>query len=323
MRLLYVAFVFLLGFAGEDTNSQQANQWVPPASGAQLSIIANTNTFVLNSTPIIYIRIRSMSTNAIISIEANLMDGLSIWLTNKSGVYYSLEPIGSPSREGSDWSGPISSDIPTDSPCEWSVKLLVHNMQPGYYTLYGQRHVNIRPGHYAPYAIVNVNSQASISATNSEMVELLSNPLNVQIVPEPTNLWGEAVLGAQLSIALNTNVLSAGSKPIVDASIRNLSTNMIYEKNSDVVDGTFIFLTNGTGKNYQLTPIRPPNSEQYLQSRFPRYINANRSHEWSSSLNIDDTIEPGNYICYATRNIYTPDGKDHALKSNFVQVQVK
>jgi hypothetical protein len=163
----------------------------------------------------------------------------------------------------------------------------------------------------------------NVYTTNYETHELLSNPLSMRVVPEPTNLWGEAVLGAQLSIVLNTNVLSAGSMPIVDTRIRNLSSDSFYILDADALNGTSVFLTNSSGASYKLTPIGSPMWDKRAKERIIYPIIEGNPRGWSSPLMAEGKIAPGNYICYATRNIYTPDNKGHELRSNFVLVQVK
>ncbi len=89
-----------------------------------------------------------------------------------------------------------------------------------------------------------------------------------------------------------------------------------------MMKGTFICLTNDSGKNYRLTPIGSPTWDRNISEQVSYDVTKDRPYEWSLRLKIGDEIKPGNYSCYATRNVYTLDHQKHGLTSNLLNVKV-
>ena len=139
---------------------------------------------------------------------------------------------------------------------------------------------------------------------------------------QETNAWGETVVGAQLSINLDTNTVSNGMETILYARIRNISTNSLYILNMESKHGTFLCLTNANGKSYQLFPVGSPSFDKEIGGQIGANIPVGGLCEWSLTLKFMN-IEAGKYDLYARRNFYTSDRKPHEILSNLVKVQVK
>jgi len=113
-----------------------------------------------------------------------------------------------------------------------------------------------------------------------------------------------------------TNAIEAGSSVSGVAVITNGSTNTIRM----VVTGADFRLsvTNGAGKLYDLTPLRP--SRYFMRVRVD--ISPGEQKTENIEVAFGTNIEPGLYTLLATRSFSPSDGS-YELESNPLKIQIK
>ena len=127
--------------------------------------------------------------------------------------------------------------------------------------------------------------------------------------------WGESSCGVQLSISLNTNVVTTNSKATFYIRIKNSSAGSIK---LNIGEETPYIITNGLGKAYQ---IREGIAEAY--PKFNPTINIGETKELPVPIIFGKDIEPGDYVFSPiTRDITTADKNVCTLTSNPLNVKV-
>lgn len=127
--------------------------------------------------------------------------------------------------------------------------------------------------------------------------------------------WGKSNCRCQLSIGLDTNVISAGSSIILHFWIKNSSSNNVMLAQYP----WSLYLTNNSGKAY---PAKLPNA---IDAPFLSRNDANPGEFIVKKTRIifSHDINPGSYILGPlTRKIIKADGKNCTLTSNSLKVKV-
>ncbi len=128
--------------------------------------------------------------------------------------------------------------------------------------------------------------------------------------------WGQSVQGVQLAITMTNNVFQVGSSSAVESVTTNSYTNTITVDISAPTMNFGVFLTNDTGKSYDVTPrlkIREPG----------RLVTISPGGGQSESIPVTfgENIAPGDYTLKATRH-FTMSGEDFTLESNSIKIKV-
>lgn len=132
---------------------------------------------------------------------------------------------------------------------------------------------------------------------------------------QPANDWAENATGVRLSIVLSNNIMSVGSTTI-EATIQNLSTNVVGLVEFTGVTDFDVFLINSSGKSFKLTPPKPLSG-----SRVPIMLEPGASRNWAVPITIGNEFKPGQYVLTASRR-FSANGSWFDLKSNLLNVQL-
>ena len=128
-------------------------------------------------------------------------------------------------------------------------------------------------------------------------------------------ILGQSSCGAQLSIELNTNVVTAGSTVTFYMRITNSSTEFIK---LNITEATPYIITNSANNVYQLRDgivISLP--------KFNPIVNRGETREWSAPIIFGKNIKSGDYMFIPiTRDITTAYNKICTLTSNSLKVKV-
>ena len=128
--------------------------------------------------------------------------------------------------------------------------------------------------------------------------------------------WGKSVCEIQISISLNTNVITAGSTEILRTWIKNSSTNAIrFNPNQSKP----YILINTSGKIYTVMPIIN------YDLNIPNItVEPGQIREWSWPVIFRKDIEPSNYVFNKITRNFTgmADNKVCTITSNSLDVKV-
>jgi hypothetical protein len=156
-----------------------------------------------------------------------------------------------------------------------------------------------------------------ILAALTSFVTLASNMCIAESNNPPILMnWGKSVQGVQLSISITNNVIKPGEETRIKTIITNSGTNAIDLSMTGSDTDFDLFLTNGAGRGYNLTP------EFIVGSTF--YYTVNKTNKFAEEipLTVGTNVEPGDYTLYAYRRFSSGDGH-FRLESNPIKLQVK
>jgi hypothetical protein len=131
-------------------------------------------------------------------------------------------------------------------------------------------------------------------------------------------LSSSRIVGAQLSIALSTNTISAGSWVGVFATLKNSSTNVVYIGETSPATDFLVVLTDSVGKERFLTDIHPRTLHRNLRSQ----IGPGESRRWIIPVAIGKGIQAGEYSLEAKRKI-AASGETFVIESNILRIRIQ
>ena len=109
--------------------------------------------------------------------------------------------------------------------------------------------------------------------------------------------FGESANGVCLSIVLTNNVINVGSTTI-EATIRNLSTNVVSLIEFVGKPDFDIFLVTSFGNTFKLTPPTPLSGSRVP---VPIVLKPGEIRNWTVSVTIGSEFQPGEYVLKASR----------------------
>ena len=149
------------------------------------------------------------------------------------------------------------------------------------------------------------------------------NICKAQLSDSSSSKWGGNSFGSQLSIEMNTNVITIGSKLTFQCRVRNTSTNDIFFSVTDPKYDFQISVFNDSGKTYQLSPN--PATQAVFLNPLMHKLSPGETYEQAVTLKIDGDIVPGNYKLKCRFTFYVNTSKNnggHELESNIIEVQI-
>jgi hypothetical protein len=137
--------------------------------------------------------------------------------------------------------------------------------------------------------------------------------------PAITN-WGVTVCGAQLSIALSSDIIVRDTNVTLKCWITNSSINVVGTPWWNSSQNFYAVLTNSE-RIYALTP-NPDTDKTFFVSRWSRFIQPLETDSYEILLPFAANLKPGNYKLFVKRRIVV-DSKGYDLLSNVLQIHVE
>ena len=135
-----------------------------------------------------------------------------------------------------------------------------------------------------------------------------------------TNInWGQSVNGVRFSIDTITNVIPSRSIVVVNAQIKNTSTNKVTVKETAPWKDFSVWLEDASGEKYLLSD----NTKSITEDRnFIKTIRPGELDKWEIRLTLREEIKVGNYTLKATRKIKLA-GEEFIVESNSFKIQIE
>jgi hypothetical protein len=136
---------------------------------------------------------------------------------------------------------------------------------------------------------------------------------------QPLTNWGESLHGVRWATALTNSVIVLGSTNVFfQCRVQNLSTNVIY-LDIPAWGGTSLFLTNQSGKAYELTE-HPSGIDDYRD--YSPELKPGEIYEWAVPIRASTNVAIGDYHIVATREFFVLDGIRDKLVSKDLKVKI-
>jgi hypothetical protein len=144
-----------------------------------------------------------------------------------------------------------------------------------------------------------------------------------------TTNWSKPVRGIQMSVSIANNAIAAGSGFVIDAEVKNSSTNLLVLSGSSPEAAFTVVLADEYGRTYQLT-----RSSAFYPRSLVSYLQPGQSRTWKIGAGVNQYFEPpgvlptnkdvppGDYMLKTTGSFRFKDGPTVGLESD-LKVQIK